>query len=134
MSLDRQIRDVMDVFGLLMVFVAALLSFVMSRAAEHKEADRPDVRADRVALAAKVSGMMRLAVALLIMIGSVLAVSIGTFWKTLQTFAFGDPISPLRTGFAILNAFLVLAGLWTFFTAQDLARKARELGDNDASR
>lgn len=126
-DLDREIRDVLDVFGLLLVFVAALLSFSMTRAADLLERQTPTVRADRDELRGKVSGARALSIVLLIMIACVLAVAATTLWRALATVAPGRPLSPLRAGFAVLNVFLLLAGGWVARTLQQLNRNAKDL-------
>jgi hypothetical protein len=126
-NLDNQIRDVLDVVSLTLVFLIAYLSATYPRMQDLVEEPRPDEEFDRRRLANKLDALGRSLVVVLVFVIAALAVIAPVTTQVLADVDFEGDYSVLRAGFVLVNVMIVGGGGITFVLARRLRRRARQL-------
>jgi hypothetical protein len=114
-DLDREVADVLGLLGLLLVFVMGYFSAVLPQADALVERPAPDVQADLRTLIGRLRGYRRLAMALVGLIGVVLALLAPLTVEVVADWIDRGGYETVRAGLVMIDLFLIVmmgAGIW----------------------
>jgi hypothetical protein len=124
-SLDREISDVMNLLGLLVVFVVGYFSAVVPSADEAWGRPTPDVAFDRSTLANRLRAHRNLLVGIMVLITAVLTIVGPISIRTIR--AIFVSYSILRAGVILVDVLLLAMWVACLVVAIRLERRRRNL-------
>lgn len=129
-GLDSQIRDLLDVSGLVLVLILAYLGSAYTRLADLLEESRPDTRFLQTRLANKLLSMRRGLLASAAIVGTIAALSAPVWLGVLTHISFTGRYSPLRAGFLFIVSLLMGVAVAAIRGASRAERRRKEVLPN----